>query len=400
MRPRAPFGNLTDAGTVRILIVSNGHGEDALGTTLARTLADTLGKRASLLAFPLVGAGRPYQAAGLPMVGVQQPMPSGGITRNGMKALVRDVGAGLFGLTWRQAAALRQLRGDVAMAITVGDVFPLWLCLRNLQVPIAHVPTAKSDHIRPHFPWEVRLMRRHQVVAVFPRDERTTRGLAAKGVRAHFCGNLMMDGLQASGKPLPLRDPIVVLPGSRDEAYANLRALLQASAYLTPQQFAVPLAPGLRADKAIESLRPDGWHPASGADPAVPGLQARLKRQGHFLWLFAGRFHDLLHAALLVVGTTGTGNEQAAGLGKAVIACPGQGVQFTPRILATQKRLLGDALHVVDSKPQRLAAAIERIAGDPELRRRMGEEGRRRMGGPGAAACIARHLRSYVGEAR
>ena len=84
----------------RVLIVSNGHGEDSLGVLFAQAL-----RRAGDVhvdAFPIVGLGDAYRRARIPVVGVQQPMPTGGFVRQGLRPFLTDVRAGLLGLARRQ----------------------------------------------------------------------------------------------------------------------------------------------------------------------------------------------------------------------------------------------------------------------------------------------------------
>src|SRR5207245_5618536 len=93
--------------------------------------------------------------------------------------------------------------------------------------------------------------------------------------------------------------------------------------------------------------------------------------------------------ATVVLGMAGGANEQAAGLGKPVVAFPGTGPQFTRRFLEEQQRLLGDAL-VATSDWQDAAATVAHLLGDPGERERRGLVGLRRLGGTGAAAAHAR----------
>jgi uncharacterized protein (TIGR03492 family) len=87
----------------------------------------------------------------------------------------------------------------------------------------------------------------------------------------------------------------------------------------------------------------------------------------------------------------GAAHEQAAGLGRPIVAFPGAGPQFTAAFLAEQQRLLGDAL-VATRSPEEAASAVLRLLGDPADRERRGRVGRARQGGPGGAAAIARDL--------
>src|SRR5690554_3165361 len=80
-------GTSLAAPPTRILLLSNGHGEDAMGAILATALRD---ENLVVDAFPLVGTGRAYTQADIPVVGVQQVMPSGGFILEGGGGIRRD----------------------------------------------------------------------------------------------------------------------------------------------------------------------------------------------------------------------------------------------------------------------------------------------------------------------
>jgi uncharacterized protein (TIGR03492 family) len=108
-------------------------------------------------------------------------------------------------------------------------------------------------------------------------------------------------------------------------------------------------------------------------------------------------FTDAANQATVVLGMSGTANEQAAGLGKPVVALPGPGPQFTRKFLALQARLLGEAL-VPAEGPEEAARAVLRLLANPEERARRGEAGRARMGPPGGADRLARWLVGRRGQ--
>ena len=122
------------------------------------------------------------------------------------------------------------------------------------------------------------------------------------------------------------------------------------------------------------------------------GYEGVLQHGEHVVPLFRRRFADILHASRVTIGMAGTANEQAAGLGIPVLATPGLGPQFTPKFLATQKRLLGYAVWIEPRDLDALASAVIRLATDEPLRARMAAAGYERMGPPGAARAIAEHV--------
>jgi len=207
-----------------------------------------------------------------------------------------------------------------------------------------------------------------------------------------------MDALDVTGRsPVGAwrRDPVVaLLPGSRDDAYINLGALAdcleQLSRALAPSRQGlvglVPLAPGLDRERALAVLAERGWtrQVPAGPSPAAPAGghdsagTITVEKGAARLRIAWGMFGDVLLAADLVIGLAGTANEQAAGLGKPVVVFPGPGIQFNPRFLKAQKRLLGDAVAVAPPDPAAVAAEAAAILADDARRQRMG------AGRPGA----------------
>jgi len=394
-------------GADAILILSNGHGEDAMGALLARQL---LSSGLSVRAFPVVGEGRAYAKVGVPVVGVQKSLPSGGFILESARNLWRDLRAGLLGLTFRQMRALRRLRANVSWAVAVGDVYVLFLAAYVLRRPVVFLPTAKSEYIRGHFGWEYAMMRR-RAARVFPRDAKTAEAMQVRGVAASFVGNVMMDALQVTGERFgvaPSERAVAILPGTRADAYLNARKIFQVVPYLAGKglRFLLALAEHLDPEALADATgwsfvrRDAGGGLAAGAGLAEssarasgqPGLVGAFRNGTMEVLCIQGMFGDVLNTADVVIGLSGTGNEQAAGMGKPVIAFVGEGVQFTKGFAADQKRLLGEALSLVEGGPEAVAAEVERILGDPETYARMAACGRQRMGPPGAAKRITAEI--------
>jgi uncharacterized protein (TIGR03492 family) len=390
----------------RVLLISNGHGEDLLAGVLAEALHRQR-PDIDLWAFPIVGTGQGYARFPVEVVGVQKEMPSGGWIRQSFTALREDVKAGFLKLTRQQWQALKALRSQVSHVIAVGDIYALYLGYRFVAKPLAFVPTAKSDYIRSHLAIEKRLMKKHCQI-VLARDELTAANLRQSQIPAEYVGNLMMDAIFPSGRGLPGVSPnemvIGILPGSRGEAYDNLPLLCVTMDEITLKRpdivFAVALAGNLSLDKAAAILKEYGWQtivksPAGvDSDGQIPeeSNRARWLVKGKSRLIVAqGRFGDILVSSYLSLGMAGTANEQAVGLGRPVVAFPGSGSQFTPKFLRAQKRLLGDALEVTED-PKAAGQAVLEILADPTKYEVMAACGRGRMGEPGGAERMADRL--------
>jgi uncharacterized protein (TIGR03492 family) len=102
-------------------------------------------------------------------------------------------------------------------------------------------------------------------------------------------------------------------------------------------------------------------------------------------------FNDYLYEADVAVAMAGTATEQFVGLGKPAIAIEGTGPQFTPAFAEAQSRLLGPSLLLVNH-PREVASTIQFLFNHPDRLQLIDENGKRRMGKPGAARRIAQCL--------
>src|SRR5690625_3408489 len=107
---------------MRLLFLSNGHGEDLIGSRLATALRPEL-PGAQLTAFPLVGSGAAWEAAGISVAGARHELPSGGLTLHSFGNLVSDLRAGLLSSIAGQFRDLGRLRPDAV--VVIGDVWAL-----------------------------------------------------------------------------------------------------------------------------------------------------------------------------------------------------------------------------------------------------------------------------------
>ena len=368
---------------MRITLLSNGHGEDTVGALLAERLW-ALEPTLILRAFPTVGLGRAYERVHVPLLGPRAELPSGGLLLHSLDAFWGDMQAGFLTLTRRQLRALSRLETDAL--VVVGDLYALLLSQRVKTQHRFYVQTLVSSYHRAaaqrfqnhpnryfmeHFsPLERFLIRRN--THTYVRDAPTASLLARAGLAVSAPGNPMLDALKPSAPlPLPLTRPVVaLLPGTRRYKTAALETMLAALA-------AVPDATGLVA--WAEPTPPDGsWQPVAGG----------IWRRGDRVWLLSDRFSDVLGAADLVLSTAGTASEQAASLGKPVVAFAVPPL-YTEAFLANQQRLLGAALTRCHAEPHALATGLVALWHDRARYGAAAEAGRTRMGERGGAAAIA-----------
>lgn len=390
-------------GAKTLLVLTNGHGEDLIGARLATATqaahGETDGGELRVVAYPIVGLGDPLAAAGFELLEPRRELPSGGLTMHHPRLLLADVGAGIVSLTLRQAGSLRRSRPTAVLV--AGDAYAQALAAlvrapRAVYQPLVSVHQSEGaprlawqrlfmDRIRAPELWLLRAAER-----VYARDEATAAHLRARGVsRARYLGNPMMDHLvpaPAAGEEVPKERAawVALLPGSRGYRERALDVMLAAlSAWRGPALVAeVAWAHG------ATPAPPEGWV-AAGDDvwhSEAGNVSARVR---------LGAFAEVLATADAVVGTAGTANEQAAGLGLPVVAFPVP-PDYGEAFLAGQRRLLGAALEVTEPTSGAVTAALQRALYDRERRRAAAREGPARMGGQGASERIGSELAAWL----
>ncbi|HET8986858.1 MAG TPA: lipid-A-disaccharide synthase-related protein, partial [Trueperaceae bacterium] len=407
-----------------LLVISNGHGEDAIGAALVAAVRARLPAMV-IQAFPLVGEGAAYSPADV--VGPRQTLPAGGLTLHHPALLLQDLRAGIVSLTVRQIGFLRRQRP--AAVLVVGDAYAQALAAlvgapRAVLQPLVSVlqerPLAAS-RLNRYFMESIRAPERFLLARarrVYTRDEPTAASLRSRGVeRAVYLGNPIMDGLAA--EPLfervgPDRGVVLaLLPGSRAYATTSVSLMITAVFQLTEllgpgtpvtglvawtRRDLPPPAPGwaLVAASADRTKPPPGSR-ATDQSQSWPTTAAEWKNGAATIRWERGAFAQVLASADVAVGTAGTANEQAAGLGLPVVAFavpPFYGSAF----LENQVRLLGGALRIVDGRAPVIAAAAADALMDGPHRRAAAQVGPARLGGPGGTVAVADDLVGWFAE--
>lgn len=406
---------------MRLLCLSNGHGEDGIGLRILQSLqrqSDTI----QLAALPIVGEGQIYRDQGIPIIGSVQTMPSGGFIYMDGRQLARDLKGGLLSLTWMQLKTVREWARQGGLILAVGDIVPLlfaWWSGANY----AFVGTAKSDYYlrdeqgwlprhswfeklerwsgSVYLPWERWLMKHPRCQAVFPRDHLTSTVLQKWAIPTQDLGNPMMDGLTPKGTLFPSEPDLagdrltfVLLPGSRTpEASENWKIILQAvsallMAFGNQRQllFLGAIAPQLDLQVLQQTLISYGWRLTQTSDQFLTFTQYHAQ-----VILTQTNFQDCLHQADFALAMAGTATEQFVGLGKPVITFPGPGPQFTSRFAEAQTRLLGPSVALA-SDPNSVVQIVKSLLQDPDRLQLIQANGYKRMGVSGAADRIASSL--------
>lgn len=387
---------MSDETAPHVLFLSNGHGEDEVGARIAEEIG-RLRPDLRIAALPLVGVGTPYQRAGIARLEPRRELPSGGLLMHSLSLLLADLRAGFLGLTVGQVRRLAGYRCD--NVVVVGDVYAQLLSTLSrakarfvIQTLVSAYHADGLAYSRPNrlFMERITLPERllmERAKAVYVRDRATESALHDAGLtHARFFGNPIADRLEGETPEVLAGQRVVgLLPGSRGYRHEALATMLAALELLTGEGITAAVA---WVGGELET--PPGWQQRLPTR-AEPGLVAEFSKGKARALVFESRFADILQSARVVVGTSGTANEQAVALGRPVVAFPVP-PHYSAPFLENQKRLLGPALVVVEPGPEEIATALQSWLDDPATAERAGGQGRLRVGGPGGSKAIAEDL--------
>ncbi len=380
---------LGEALRPRLVVASNGYGEDAVGAALARILKKRF-PSAEVGAFALVGTGAAYRGEGISVYSPPVESPSGGIVKYSLRTFLREIRGGLLRSIRSQLDFWKPLRGNVRTVLCVGDVYLLLHTLEGQGQLPALLATAKSVRLGGH--WRVeRFLLRLCCRLVWTRDEETARELLSSGVDAKFEGNPLMDMVSSENQEKPPSwdngkgARVLLLPGSRIRAYEDLGLLLRTVEILYREvpslSCRLVVAPTLEKEELSRVIRREGWQ-EEGFFWSHP--------EGCRIALYGGSLVEGAPGADLLIGLGGTANQVCAGLGIPVLSVREKGK-------LVQKKLLGEAEALVPPDPESLARKARILLENPEILARMSRAGREAMGPPGSLERIVQTLDARFG---
>ncbi len=358
---------------MKILFITNGHGEDIIAARIIKEIQNE-----QIFAFPLVGEGKSFEELkNVEILGSRKKMPSGGFVYQSFSNIVKDIFSGLIGNTLEQIKTLKILKGTFDKVIAIGDIVPIIGSI-IVSEKFIFIGCAKSDYYDYSYtPWEKFLLKKRCKMC-FPRDEKTTENLISYGIKCAYVGNPMMDCIETTNEPFNKNEydfTIGLLPGTRDDFYLNLEDMITLSEHI---------------DKIFQSQNKKNLYLIS----ATKEIDISKYTNKENVILATNKFGDVISQSDLIIGLSGTGNEQAAGLGKPIVSFTGRGVQYTSSFAKRQKQLLGDAIFVGSRNFQKTAQKVWEILTDKTLMQKMATCGKKRMGPKGAAKKIAYYIKN------
>jgi len=373
---------------MKILILSNGKGEDALAVTLLRAMDKNKESSLEICALPTIGNGSAYTAAGYNSYAVKAKLPSHGFTGLNLFALLKDMRAGLIGITLKQIKIIKKLSGDSDLIICVGDIYPVLLASLFTKKTIIHLATAISVKFRK-FNWIEKRIFKNRCKTIFTRDSETATHLTNKNIKAKYLGNIMMDdpNLIPDKEYLESKTDKKVLgliPSARQDAYSNIKKMLSLISIMkNPQnmEFLLSFAPTLTLSQLEKEIKDTKWKISYD----------KIISNNISIKIINGNIGNVLKNSDIAIGMTGTGNEQAAGLGIPLVLIKTGHASSRARIRQYEK-ILGNAVIAPIGSDSEIAKKIEALLKDEKKLSFMSNAGKEIMGGIGAAERIAKEI--------
>lgn len=337
--------------------------------------------------FPMVGEGNRFKGYDFPVLSRGSILPSGGFGfRVGPSLFKEDVKSGLFKDLMHMYRTLKRIKPDTV--VSIGDPFNLIFTYLGTHKKVFFVSTDQG-----HSAWvngfsnlELSIVRRLSSW-IFTRDKKTEEFLKSKGLyNVSYLGNPLMDCVDEP--KFLLEEGMTLLPGTRRDCGNNLLFLLEVVKKINrPFRYYVPINANSEPF-ILESLKEKGY--------SLLSWDYGYKIERPFkVYIGRGIFSEMVSSSILVIGLSGSGNEQSAGLGKPVVSFSIEGIQFNKKFITEQKRLLDEALILTDRDSA--SELINSLLSNPDELRRRGEIGKLRMGERGAIPRIAKFIRDYTG---
>ncbi len=347
----------------KIVIFTNGYGEDSIAISIIKRLKANY----MIQGFPMVGDGLLFKSEGISLIYSGKRLPSGGLSlREDFISFIKDIRHGLFLEFLKIVKKMRDLSLYHFYPIVIGDFYPLFLVYFFAKKRPFFILTSKTKRIKPFSSFEVFLLKTMSV-KVFVRDRETEIFLKKYGIDAIYLGNPVIREIGKNVGRLPFlkknKLSILFLPGSRNDVYKNAFYMIKIIDALTEFgrsdsfNFLFHLSNSTSFEKFL-SLFPEQWIKRNIENEKIYNIQD--KERGIQIFLIKDAFDEALKSSSLVVGLSGTANEQSAAEGKPVIAFPIEGTHASSkRFTKRQMPILRENLiYFSHFEPKKIARKI------------------------------------------
>ena len=330
----------------RILLLSNGHGEDLSGSLLAKHLVE----RGDLVdALPIVGDGENYKKVNIKIIGKTKKFRTGGIGYNSLKGRLIEIFGGQIFYFFKKLYLSFKLRNKYDFYLVIGDIVPIffaWFSKKDFFTYLVAYSSHYEGKLKLPWPCKFFLISKY-AKKIYARDFLTAKDLSTQlRKKVFFLGNPFMDKFSCfEKKSKTFSFNIGLFPGSRyPEILNNLLLILELLEtmsdlkYFEKIPFKFAIVNDLSREKIKTLLTQRKWI----------YIKKECKNYGlefkygfitiNFYW---NLFEEILFKSKFVISMAGTAAEQAIGLAKPVIQIEGKGPQFTKSFAEAQRRLLG-----------------------------------------------------------
>ena len=200
----------------KILILSNGHGEDLSGSLIAKQFVKS---GYSVHALPIVGIGNQYEKEKIKIIGKTKEFSTGGLGYNSFKGRLTEVLEGQIFYLLKRLCLTFKIRKKYDYFFVVGDIVPVffaWVCKKDFFTYLV----AYSSHYegKLKLPWPSKFFLLSQKAKkIYTRDCLTANDLTLQlKKKVSFLGNPFMDKFFSINKELNKDEfSIGLFPGSR-----------------------------------------------------------------------------------------------------------------------------------------------------------------------------------------
>ncbi len=330
----------------RILLLSNGHGEDLSGSLLAKYFV----KEGDVVhALPIVGDGENYKKENIKIIGKTKKFRTGGIGYNSLKGRMFEIFGGQLIYFFRKLYLSYALRNKYDFYLVIGDIVPIffaWFAKKDFFTYLVAYSSHYEGKLKLPWPCKFFLLSKY-AKKIYSRDFLTANDLTLQlRKKVIFFGNPFMDkfsSFENKSKSLPFN--IGLFPGSRSpELLYNLQLILEVLEsmsklkYFQNIAFNFAIVKALSSNKIIPIFNQRNWIYVE-----KKGKSDVLEFKYGFISISLNwnLFEEILCKSNFVISMAGTASEQAIGLAKPVIQIEGKGPQFTKSFAEAQRRLLG-----------------------------------------------------------
>ena len=328
----------------KVLLLSNGHGEDLSGSLIARQLVNS---GYYVDALPIVGRGFHYKKEKIQIIGKTREFKTGGIGYNSLKGRILEIIGGEVIYVLSKLFLSFKVRNKYDYFFVVGDIIPVFFAWFSRKKYFTYL-VAYSSHYegKLKLPWPCKFfLKSKNSIKIYTRDLLTANDLTLQLKReVSFFGNPFMDKFFRGKEFKQSNLSIGLFPGSRFPEILNnfvlilevLEALSELS-YFKEIEFNFAIVNALSSSKIREVFKNRKWLYLE----KINNNLLKFKYKSLEVNLYWNTFDEILLNSTCCISMAGTATEQAVGLGKPVIQIEGKGPQFTKSFAEAQRRLLG-----------------------------------------------------------